>query len=165
MDPSTFIFGRKLAPKASSPRRGRWSAKSGESEVAMATNPDFRDLFSALFAEGAEYLLVGAHAVMLYTTPRYTKDLDIWVRPSVDNAARVYRALVAFGAPMADLTLEDLAVSGTIFQIGVEPNRIDVVTSVDGLEFEDLLKNKRAVARPQDLLDVERLERAQKDKP
>jgi len=150
----------------------------------MATNPDFRDLLSAFSVAGAEYLLVGAHAVMLYTVPRYTKDLDIWVRPSLENAQRVYSGLVAFGAPMADLTVEDLATPGTIFQIGVEPNRIDVITTVEQLEFDqawgnrvtssyggvpiavlsidDLLKNKRALARPQDLLDVERLEKTRK---
>ncbi|MBK9129853.1 MAG: hypothetical protein IPM13_19040 [Phycisphaerales bacterium] len=99
----------------------------------MTANPDFRDLFSALSAAGAEFLLVGGHAVMFHTAPRYTKDLDVWVRPSVDNAVRVHRALVMFGAPMADLTIEDL------------------------------LTNKRAVGRPQDLLDVENLERRRRE--
>jgi len=146
----------------------------------MATNPDFRDLLSALSAEGAEFLIVGAHAVMLYTAPRYTKDLDIWVRPTPENAARVHRALVAFGAPMADLTVDDLATPGTIFQIGIAPNRVDILTSIEAVTFEeawarrvssayggvpiallsleDLLTNKRAVGRRQDLLDVEKLE-------
>lgn len=148
----------------------------------MATNPDFRDLFSALSAEGAEFLVVGAHAVMLYTAPRFTKDLDVWIRPTRENAARVFRALSSFGAPMADLTTEDLATEGTIFQIGLEPNRIDLLTSIDGVRFEDawsrrvsttyggvpihvlsrtdLMTNKKTVGRPQDLLDLERLERA-----
>ncbi len=147
----------------------------------MTANPDFRSLFSALSAAGAEFLLVGGHAVMFHTAPRYTKDLGVWVRPSADNAARVHRALVTFGAPMADLTVADLAVPGTIFQIGVAPNRIDVLTSIEGVDFEvawgrripttyggerihvlsieDLLTNKRAVGRPQDLLDVANLER------
>jgi hypothetical protein len=118
---------------------------------------------------------------MFHTAPRYTKDLDVWVRPSPDNAARVHRALITFGAPMADLSVQDLAVAGTIFQIGVAPNRIDVLTAIEGVDFEaawqrrapttyggvpiqvlsipDLLTNKRAVGRPQDLLDVENLER------
>ena len=135
----------------------------------MATNPDFRDLFSALSAEDAEFLVVGAHAVMFFTEPRYTKDLDIWVRPSRENAARVHRALTVFGAPMADLTVDDLAAAGTIFQIGMAPNRIDIVTAIEGVEFgdawqrrvpstydgvsihllyiKDLLANKRAVGR------------------
>jgi hypothetical protein len=147
----------------------------------MATNPDFRDLLSALSAEGADFIVVGAHAVMFYTSPRYTKDLDIWVRPTRENAERVHRALRAFGAPMADLSADDLAIPGTIFQIGIAPNRIDILTSIDAVTFddawarrssstyggvpiallsvEDLLANKRAVGRRQDLFDVERLER------
>ncbi len=147
----------------------------------MGINRDFRDLFSELNATDARFLVIGAHAVMFHAVPRYTKDLDVWTEPSAVNAQRVYAALACFGAPMETLTPEDLATPGTIFQIGVEPNRIDVVTAVDGLRFadawatrvastygevpisilglDDLLRNKRAVARPQDLLDVEWLER------
>ena len=147
----------------------------------MATNPDWKDLFAALCDAGADFLLVGGHAVMFHSVPRYTKDLDVWVRPTPDNAARVHRALLAFGAPMSDLAVEDLAVPDTIFQIGVAPNRIDVITAVDGVGFkdawarriettyggvpiavmsrEDLITNKKASGRPQDLLDVEMLEK------
>src|SRR5438132_837360 len=143
----------------------------------MATNPDFKDLLSALNDAGADFLVVGAHAVMLYTSPRYTKDLDLWTRPSRENASKVRGALAAFGAPVGDLSEDDLSSEGTIFQIGIAPNRIDIITSVDALEFgscyeraitttyggvpirvlsvEDLLKNKKAVGRTQDLLDVE----------
>ena len=150
----------------------------------MAINPDFRDLFSELSVAEARYLLVGGYAVMLYTAPRFTKDLDIWVEPSPENAPKVQLALGRFGAPMAEITLADLATPGTIFQIGVEPNRIDVLTSVEGLLFpeawgrrkesaygdvpvfvadiEDLIANKRAVGRPQDLIDVANMERARK---
>ncbi len=148
----------------------------------MATNPDFRDLFAALSAQGADFLVVGGHAVMLYTEPRYTKDLDVWVRPTGENAERVFRALADFGAPLENVNVEDFATPGTIFQIGVAPNRVDVLTSLEGIEFEqawaartkstyggvpigvlsaeDLIVNKRAVARPQDLLDVEALTRS-----
>lgn len=148
----------------------------------MAINPDFRDLFAALSAEGAEYLLIGAHAVMLHTSPRYTKGLDLWVRPTRANGERVHRALARFGAPLHELTIDDLATEGTIFQLGVEPNRVDIVTMADGLDFEsawqrrvpttyggvefgalsleDLITNKRAANRPQDQLDVARLEDA-----
>ncbi len=151
----------------------------------MATNPDFKDLFSALCSAGAEFLVVGAHAVMFFTAPRYTKHIDVWIRPSRENAGCVHRALTSFGAPMADLTEEDLAVEGTIFQIGVAPNRIDVITSIEAVGFEDawgrrvpftyggvpihllsiqdLLTNKRAVGRPQDLVDVDNLERRLRD--
>jgi hypothetical protein len=137
-----------------------------------------------LSAEGAEFLVVGAHAVMFHSGPRFTKDLDLWVRPSRENAQRVFRALATFGAPLSDLTVDDLAVAGTIFQIGVAPNRIDVMTSIDAVDFdgawsrrvptsydalpiavlavEDLIANKSAAARPQDLLDVETLKRSKK---
>ncbi len=147
----------------------------------MPANPDFRDLFAELSAANAEFLVVGAHAVMFYTVPRYTKDLDVWVRPTRSNARRVHRALEAFGAPLGELSIEDLATSGTIFQMGIAPNRIDILTGIEGVEFadawdrrvassygevaihllsrEDLLVNKRIVGRTQDLLDVENLER------
>jgi hypothetical protein len=150
----------------------------------VPTNPDFRDLFSELSTAGAEFIVVGAHAVMFYAEPRYTKDLDIWIRPTRGNAERVHRALAAFGAPLDDLQVDDLAVPGTIFQIGMAPNRIDVVTSISGVDFEgawsrkvattygelpihvlsmeDLIANKRAVGRPQDLIDLEHLERARR---
>ncbi len=148
----------------------------------MASNPDFRDLFSALSAAAARFIVVGAHAVMYYTVPRYTKDLDVWVDPTKENATRVFPALAAFGAPMADLVIDDLATPGTIFQMGVAPNRIDVITSIEGVEFrdawanrvkstydgvpisilgmQDLLTNKRIVGRDQDKLDVAKLEAA-----
>lgn len=150
----------------------------------MATNRDFRDLFFELSNAGVEFLVVGAHAVMAFTEPRFTKDLDVWVKPSRDNAARVLVALQRFGAPTNDLNEDDLSRPGTIFQMGVAPNRIDVITTVEGVEFaaayarrlettyddvrigvmsrDDLIINKRAVGRPQDLLDVERLERSKK---
>jgi hypothetical protein len=150
----------------------------------VPTNPDFSDLFSELSAAGAEYIVVGAHAVMFYAAPRYTKDLDIWVRPSRENAERVYRALGAFGAPLEQLGVDDLAVEGTIFQLGMAPNRIDIVTSITGVDFtpawerrvattyggiaihvlsiDDLMTNKRAVGRPQDLIDLEHLEQARR---
>ncbi len=169
--------GKRKAQRRSSRRRGKWSKRCDRSGVKMAVNPDFKDLFSALFEEAAEF--VGAHAVMFFTEPRYTKDLDIWVRPSKENAARVHRALARFGAPLSELSEDDLSVAGTIFQIGVAPNRIDVLTSIEAVEFEpayaraalstyggvtirllsaeDLLTNKRAVGRKQDELDVEKL--------
>ena len=73
----------------------------------MAVNPDFRDLFAALNAAGAEYLLVGGYAVAVHAQPRFTKDIDVFVRPSAENAARVLAALQAFGAPLGDLTRAD----------------------------------------------------------
>ncbi|MFA5909603.1 MAG: hypothetical protein WC815_12555 [Vicinamibacterales bacterium] len=144
-------------------------------------NPDFRDLFAALNAAQANYLVVGAHAVAFYAEPRFTKDLDVWVEASPANAPRVMAALHAFGAPLAGVTEADFQVSGAVLQIGVAPNRIDLTTHIDGVAFEaawpnrlstvfgdqsiwiigraDLVQNKAAVARPQDLLDLAMLEK------
>jgi hypothetical protein len=143
-------------------------------------NQDFRDLLAEFNARDVEYIVVGAHALAAHGYVRATKDLDVWVRPTTLNAPRVLAALAAFGAPLHDLTEVDLASPGTIFQIGVPPIRIDVITSIDGVEFddawptsmrapfgdqmapilsrEDLIRNKRAAGRPQDLLDVKWLE-------
>lgn len=148
----------------------------------MATNPDFSDMLAALSGEGVSFLLVGGHAVMHYTEPRYTKDLDLWVKPDPENAERVFRALSAFGAPMTGVRPSDFGRPWTIFQIGVPPNRIDIITGVDGVTFDEawgsrvatsygdhsawipspeiLVRNKRASGRPQDLLDVAAPERA-----
>ncbi len=139
-------------------------------------NPDFRDMLSALSAEGADYLLVGAYALAVHGLPRATGDMDIWVRPTSDNAARVWKALVRFGAPLADLTPVDLETPGTVFQIGVAPCRIDILTRISGVEFEEawtsrfetelhglpvsvvnrelLIRNKRSTGRPKDVADA-----------
>ena len=143
-------------------------------------NPDFRDMLCALSAEAAEYLLVGAYALAVHGVPRATGDLDVWVRPTEDNARRVHSALTRFGAPFADLTEGDLVRPGTVFQIGIAPNRIDLLTSIDGVTFDEawsarrvvqidgldvpvlarhhLIRNKKATGRPQDLADAARLE-------
>ncbi len=147
----------------------------------MAANPDFKDLLRELSEAKAKFIIIGAHAVMFYTAPRYTKDLDIWIEANRANAARVYEALRKFGAPLMDLTVEDLANPETIFQIGIEPNRIDILTHAKGLEFEkawshsekstydgvpvqilgkaDLITNKKIVGRDQDLLDLKNLQK------
>lgn len=123
---------------------------------------------------------MGAHALAAHGFVRATKDLDVWVRPNPDNAPRVLRALTAFGAPLRDLTEADLVRPGLVFQIGMPPLRIDVITVIDGVEFDDawpermvarfggvevpvlsrrhLIANKKASGRLQDLADVERLE-------
>ena len=146
----------------------------------MTHHRDFEDLLSALSSAHAEFLIVGAYAVMRYSEPRYTKDLDVWGGSSPSNAEKVYRALEKFRAPLKNLKVSDLATPGIIFQIGIEPVRIDIITEVDGLKFAsawkrrvvgkygatpvsflsvpDLIANKRAVGRPQDLLDVAKLE-------
>ena len=95
-------------------------------------NPDFRDMLSALCDEGAEFLLVGAYAMAAHGCPRATGDIDIWIRPSDDNAQRVWRALKRFKAPVRNLTIDDLKTPEIVFQIGVAPRRIDLLTSIDG---------------------------------
>ena len=103
----------------------------------MSPNSTFKDLLSALNGCGAKYLVVGGYAVMLYTEPRYTKDLDIWVEPSPDNALRVFRALAGFGAPLAGIHADDFAVPDLIYQLGVPPSRVDILTSISGVDFAD----------------------------
>src|SRR5258706_1488571 len=99
-------------------------------------NRDFAEMLSALSAAGAEYLVVGAHALAAHGRPRATGDLDIWVRPVAANADKVWAALVGFGAPLGGLLKEDLQTPGIVFQIGIEPVRIDILTAIDGVEFQ-----------------------------
>jgi len=144
-------------------------------------NRDFEEMLAALSAAGADFMVVGAHALAVHARPRATGDLDIWVRPTAENAERVWNALVAFGAPLAQLTRGDLATEEVVFQIGVAPSRIDILTSISGVAFEhawprrvtvelwglrvpvigraDLIDNKRATGRPGDLADLDELER------
>ncbi|MBC8329159.1 MAG: hypothetical protein H8E31_10485 [Planctomycetes bacterium] len=144
-------------------------------------NPDYSDMLSALSGAAVEYLLVGAYAMACHGLPRATGDIDLWVKPSRENALRVFRALDAFGAPRQDLTQSDLERPGTVFQIGVAPRRIDLLTAIAGVAFEEawsgrmtveiaglvvpvlgrdqLLKNKEAAGRPKDLADLEELRR------
>ncbi|MGH7452704.1 MAG: DUF6036 family nucleotidyltransferase [bacterium] len=150
----------------------------------MNGNRDFRDLLQCLNEAGAKYLIVGAYAVMYHAEPRFTKDLDIWVEPTSDNAQKVWKALAKFGAPMADLTLDDLSNPDVVFQMGVEPNRMDIIMDIEGLQFseawenrvirkyddqsvfvlshDDITRVKKIAGRDQDLLDVKNLERAKK---
>jgi len=147
----------------------------------MSVNSDFRDLLSEFNAADVRYLVVGGYAFFFHATPRFTKDLDIWIEPTAENAARVMAALQRFGAPLDTLTAEDLAAPGITFQMGLPPNRIDLLTDVTGVTFADawarkiegrygdqrmwvlsradLIANKKAVARPKDLEDVAELER------
>jgi hypothetical protein len=140
---------------------------------------DFVEMLSALNAARVEYLVVGAHAMAAHGVPRATGDLDIWIRATPENSGRVLEALRSFGAPLFDLTPDDLSRPETVFQIGVVPIRIDLLTSISGVSFEEawagrisvsvegvtfgvlgreaLLRNKRATGRPKDLLDAETL--------
>ena len=100
---------------------------------AEAINSDFEELLSIFNENGVRYLIVGGHAVMLYTEPRYTKDLDVWIDASVENAERVYRSLLAFGAPLAGLTAKDFAEEGSFYQMGIPPVRVDILMSIDAV--------------------------------
>jgi hypothetical protein len=148
-------------------------------------NPDFRDMLCELNAAGAEYLVVGAYAMSAYGYSRSTGDIDIWVRPTPENAERVMTVLRSFGAPLFDLTVADLQTPDMVFQIGRPPNRIDLLTTIAGVEFDrawtnrrlikhqgidfpvlsrlDLIANKKATSRPKDALDAARLEQAGAD--
>lgn len=146
-------------------------------------NSDFLDLLGALVRAEARFLIVGAHAMAAHGVPRATGDLDVWVLPDPENAERVWAALTAFGAPLRalDLSPADLSAPGVVFQMGEPPRRIDLLTSITGVDFEEawatrsvhrvgdldvpflgraaLLDNKRATARAKDLADVAILER------
>jgi hypothetical protein len=147
-------------------------------------NSDFKDLLKVLNDYKVHYLVVGGYAVMTYTEPRYTKDLDIWIEASPKNARAVFRALGRFGAPLANLTEADFAGEGFFYHMGRPPSRIDVLMSIAGVRFvdawpnrvninfdgvlghvisrKDLIANKRAVGRHQDLADVDSLAEAER---
>ena len=101
----------------------------------MTPNSNFRDLLKLFGEFGVRYLIAGGYAVMRYTEPRYTKDLDVWIEASLDNAERVYRALAAFGAPLQGITRSDFETEGPFYQMGRPPVRVDILTSIDGVDF------------------------------
>lgn len=145
-------------------------------------NDDFADLLRAFHRHGVEFVVVGAHAMAAHGVARATGDLDVLVRPSAGNATRTYAALLDFGAPLAAHGVEesDFAHEGSVYQMGLPPRRIDVLTSVTGVDFEQvwqgrmsvqaaglnfpvmgkdaLIRNKRAAGRDKDLVDVKLLE-------
>lgn len=145
----------------------------------MSANSDFKELLSICNDRGVRYLVVSGYAVIKYSEPRYTKDLDLWVKADATNAAAVFAALRAFGAPLAGLTEDDFAHEGYFYQLGMPPVRVDILMSLPGLEFEaawgrrvevdfdgvpvpfiskqDLITSKLASGRPQDLIDADAL--------
>lgn len=145
----------------------------------LRLSPDFKDLLRLFNHHGVVYLIVGGYAVMKYTEPFYTKDIDLWIEATPDNAQRTFRALVEFGAPMADLTAGDLAQPHVVFQFGVAPTRVDVMTTIDAVTFseawkdraetyldaipisiislQDLIRNKEASNRDTDRIHLDRL--------
>lgn len=143
-------------------------------------NQDFVDLLRAFVAHDVRFMVVGAYALALHGRPRATGDLDVWIDATPDNAPRVMQALAAFGAPMAQIAEADFSRPGIVYQLGVPPGRIDVLTELTGLTFDEawfdrvphqfdgvpvdfigrdaFLRNKRATGRAKDLGDIEGLE-------
>lgn len=146
-------------------------------------NPDFADLLGELCAAEVDFVVVGAYALAAHGFPRATGDIDLLVRPTLENSRRVYRALAAFGAPVGGHGIgeQDFAQPGNVYQIGLPPRRIDILTSITGISFDEALegalvsmlgtvevrfigkqamvRNKRAAGRPKDLVDADLLER------
>jgi Nucleotidyl transferase of unknown function (DUF2204) len=140
---------------------------------------DFKELLRLLNQNQVQYLVVGGYAVMKYTEPFYTKDIDIWIDATPENAERTYQSLVQFGAPLADLTIHDLTQDHIVFQFGMAPVRVDVMTTIDAVTFkdawsqrlqthlggipisiislQDLMKNKEAANRDTDKIHLARL--------
>ena len=147
----------------------------------MGINYDFKDLFKTLNTFKVKFLIVGAYAVTYYREPRFTKDVDILVEPSRENAERVYRALVKFGAPLKGVTKKDFSNPKIIYQIGIEPNRIDIMMGIKGVRFStawknrvkstygkekvyilglnDLIRTKKKSGRPIDYIDLKLLQK------
>jgi len=148
----------------------------------MLTSPDFRELLSLLEKHKVRYIVVGGYAVMKYTEPRFTKDLDLWISTDEENSKAVYAALKEFGAPLKGLAPPDFTQEGYFYQMGNPPFRLDVMMSIPGVTFEtawanrekvqleglvipfiskaDLIKAKEAGGRPQDLIDAKELRKA-----
>ena len=143
-------------------------------------NQDFREFIQSLNDNGVRYLVVGGYAVALHGHPRYTKDIDIWIELSEANAAHLVEALREFGFGSLGLEVTDFLVADQIIQLGYPPNRIDLITSLEGVDFEtcyearvavemdnvtvnfidleNLKRNKKATGRLQDLADLENLQ-------
>jgi len=144
-------------------------------------NRDFKDLLAAFLEAGVRFIVVGAHAMAVHGVPRATGDLDVWIAPDPGNAERAWSALVAFGAPLSamGITRADLGRPDQVVQVGLPPRRIDILTAISGVGFEEawpgrvtheteglavpflgraaLVRNKRASGRAKDLADLEAL--------
>jgi hypothetical protein len=151
---------------------------------------DFKELLSAFNEHRVKYLIVGGYAVAIHAQPRATKDLDLFVQPSPENAKAVFAALAKFGAPLAGLTPEDLIDPNSFFRIGTAPHMIEILPRISGVDFdqawdrrietiiddktglkayvisaEDLIANKLALGRPYDLADADAVQTAQRIRP
>ncbi|MCX5779036.1 MAG: hypothetical protein NTU66_07475 [Elusimicrobia bacterium] len=142
-------------------------------------NEDYKEMLRILLDNKVKFLIVGAYALGVYGYPRATGDVDIWVEPTLDNSRKLYKSLKQFGAPLSNITRSIFSEEGLIFQIGVAPRRIDIITSIDGVTFKhafhtkeeieiehlkipflsktNLIKNKKATGRDKDKLDIKYL--------
>lgn len=149
----------------------------------MLTSPDFKELLKIFEKHKIRYLIVGGYAVMKYSEPRFTKDLDVFIATDQENSKSVYLALKEFGAPLENLSSDDFAHEGYLYQMGRPPLRVDIMMSIPGIEFDvawknrevveiddlklffisrsDLIRSKEASGRPQDKIDVEKLKEAE----
>jgi hypothetical protein len=148
----------------------------------MLTSPDFKELLSLFRKYKVKYLVVSGYAVMKYSEPRFTKDLDLWISTDRLNAAAVFQALKEFGAPLKGLSEGDFSEEGYFYQMGKAPFRLDIMMSIPGITFkkawknretvklegldiyfisrDDLIRAKEAGGRPQDIIDAENLKKA-----
>lgn len=146
------------------------------------TPEDFIDLLQCFREANVKFAIVGAYALAVHGHPRATQDIDIWVKPDLENAKKIYQALLDFGAPVRahSITADDFAIEGNVYQIGLPPARIDILTSIAGVSFVEAepdfiegslgnenvkfigivsqIKNKRAAGRSKDIADAEILE-------
>ena len=150
----------------------------------MLTSSDFKELLNLFEKHEVRYLIVGGYAVMKYSEPRFTKDLDVWIATDLENADAVYAALKEFGAPLVNLTADNFTHQDYFYQMGKPPLRVDIMMSIPGVDFEeawknremvelddikipfisrsDLIRAKEASGRPQDMIDIDKLKEAER---
>ena len=145
----------------------------------MEINQDFKDLLALFNEQEVDYIIVGGYALAFHGAPRFTGDIDLWIRPTVENAENIIQALVDFGFGSLGIDTQDLTKDDQVVQLGYPPVRVDLMTTIDGISFDsafsssietyygkikvkmitkdDLIKNKKAVGRYKDLADIEAL--------
>ncbi len=146
-------------------------------------NEDYKEMLQLLLEEQVDFIIVGAYALGAHGYPRATGDIDIWVKPDMKNSEKIYKVLARFGAPLDQIEQNDFATNGIIYQLGVIPRRIDIITEIDGVTYSEadedkvtseveglsipilsldkLMKNKMSTGREKDELDVRMLKRKQ----
>jgi hypothetical protein len=176
------VFGSKRVVPQSDKQLGNWCWTGGRPKRTTLMNSDFKELLQAFANHKVRYLVVGGYAVMHYSQPRFTKDLDLWLEPTPENAKRVMEAFAEFGMPLIDVTQADFAQESLQYMVGRAPVLFDFLTSLPQQHFaecwechvtdlsegfpihylakESLLKAKKIAGRLQDLADIDEMERA-----